>query len=230
MCFFCKGKEEIIITASFQLLSKFAGSQIHRMKKFYLEIVVFVSGAVVMAFEIIGSRMLGPYVGTSITVWSAIIGVILMSLSLGYYFGGRYADRKPEFSLLAKIIIIAAVFIIFSTAIKDVLLKSLLNTIGNVKAVSLLSSLMLFSVPGFLLGMVSPFAARLKMNNLKTTGATVGNLYAISTVGSITGTFLAGFYLIPAFAVSHILYILSASLIVFAGGLFFVYKPKTELN
>jgi len=77
------------------------------MKKFYLEIVVFVSGAVVMAYEIIGSRMLGPYVGTSITVWSAIIGVILMSLSLGYYLGGRLADRKPEFSLLAKIIIAA---------------------------------------------------------------------------------------------------------------------------
>jgi predicted membrane-bound spermidine synthase len=196
------------------------------MKKFYLEIVVFVSGAVVMAYEIIGSRMLGPYVGTSITVWSAIIGVILMSLSLGYYLGGRLADRKPEFSLLAKIIIAAAVFIILSTAIKDVLLTSLLEFINNVKAVSVLASLILFSVPGFLLGMVSPFAARLKISSLKTTGATVGNLYAISTVGSITGTFLAGFYLIPTFAVSHILYLLSTSLILFGTGLFFVYKPQ----
>jgi predicted membrane-bound spermidine synthase len=200
------------------------------MKKFYLEIVVFVSGAVVMAYEIIGSRMLGPYVGTSITVWSAIIGVILMSLSLGYYLGGRLADRKPEFALLAKIIIVAAIFIIISTAIKDSLLTSLLDVVNNVRAVSLLASLILFSVPGFLLGMVSPFAARLKINNLKTTGATVGNLYAISTVGSITGTFMAGFYLIPTFAVSQILYILSASLIIFASGLFFIYKPQAISN
>ncbi len=200
------------------------------MKKFYLEVVVFVSGAVVMAYEIIGSRMLGPYVGTSIQVWSSIIGVILMSLSLGYYFGGRYADKKPEFSLLAKIIIAAAVFIIISTATKDVLLKSMLDVVKNVNFISLTASLILFSVPGFLLGMVSPFAARLKMKSLKTTGATVGNLYAISTVGSITGTFMAGFYLIPSFAVSHILYILSASLIIFATGLFFIYKPQAELN
>ena len=174
--------------------------------------------------------MLGPYVGTSITVWSAIIGVILMSLSLGYYLGGRLADRKPEFALLAKIIIVAAIFIIISTAIKDSLLTSLLDIVNNVRAVSLLASLILFSVPGFLLGMVSPFAARLKINNLKTTGATVGNLYAISTVGSITGTFMAGFYLIPTFAVSQILYILSASLIIFASGLFFIYKPQAISN
>jgi len=196
------------------------------MKKFYLEIVVFVSGAVVMAYEIIGSRMLGPYVGTSISVWSAIIGVILMSLSLGYYLGGRLADKKPQYTLLGKIIILAAIFIILSTAIKDILLSNLLIIINNVNVVSLIASMLLFSIPGFLLGMVSPFAARLKINSLKTTGATVGNLYAISTVGSITGTFMAGFYLIPSFAVSHILYILSASLIVFATGLFFLYKSQ----
>ncbi len=170
--------------------------------------------------------MLGPYVGTSITVWSAIIGVILMSLSLGYYLGGRLADRKPYFALLGKIILTAAVFIILSTAVKDVLLRSLLSLINNINAVSLIASLLLFSVPGFFLGMVSPFAARLKIKSLKTTGATVGNLYAISTVGSITGTFMAGFYLIPAFAVSHILYLLSITLVVFAAGLFLIYKPQ----
>jgi predicted membrane-bound spermidine synthase len=198
------------------------------MRKFFLEIIVFICGAVVMAFEIIGSRMLGPYVGTSIFVWTGIIGVILLCLSLGYYFGGKIADRKPEFKLLAMIILFAGLFIGISTLIKDGLLSMLLNVFSNVKLISLLASFTLFSIPSVLLGMVSPFAARLKIKTLDKSGSAVGNLYAISTLGSITGTFLAGFYLIPSFGVTSILYLLAIILVLSALLLYFIYRNNTQ--
>jgi MFS family permease len=196
------------------------------VKKIYLEIVVFLCGAVVMAFEIIGSRMLGPYVGTSYVVWSAIIGIILLSLSLGYFTGGRLADRKPIPDLLSLIIFTAGLFILGTALIKDILLTFLLNTVESVKLVSVLSSALLFVPAAFLLGMVSPFAARLKMRSVEYSGRTVGNLYALSTMGSIAGVFLAGFYLIPAFRITTIL-CLFAALLVLVSLLVISVRPKT---
>lgn len=183
------------------------------MKKYTLEIIVFICGAVVMAYEIIGSRMLGPYVGTSMFVWTSIIGVILLSLSLGYMWGGRIADQKPRADILSMYILIAGLFIILSTFVKDLLLDFLLNSIDNVKAVSIIASLLLFTIPSVLLGMVSPFAARIKMKSVEKSGKTVGNLYAISTVGSIIGVFMAGFYFIPTFKITNILLLLAIVLI-----------------
>ncbi len=183
------------------------------MKKFFLEIVVFICGAVVMAFEIIGSRMLGPYVGTSMVVWTSIIGVILLSLSIGYYWGGRIADKLPRADILSLIIFISALFMIFSTFLKDEILQLLIRWIDNIKIVTVIASLILFTAPSVMLGMVSPYAARIKMKSVEKSGSTVGNLYAISTVGSILGIFLAGFYLIPTFKITNILLLLSIALI-----------------
>jgi predicted membrane-bound spermidine synthase len=199
------------------------------MKRFFLEIVVFICGAVVMAFEIVGSRMLGPYVGTSMMVWSSIIGIILLSLSMGYYFGGKFADKNPNYKYLALIIGISAILILISTLFKDIILSGLFNLSQNVKLVSVLASLLLFTLPAFGLGMVSPFAARLKMKDIKTSGATVGYLYSLSTMGSITGTFLAGFYLIPTFRITNILLLLALVLVLSAFGLFLVYRNKENI-
>ena len=203
------------------------------MKKIYLEVVVFICGAVVMAYEIIGSRILGPYVGTSMFVWTAIIGIILFSLSLGYYLGGKQADRKPQFSWLSVIIAMSGVFILLSLFFRESVLNFLLNSVNSIQVVSVLASLILFSIPAFFLGMVSPYAARLKIKTIATSGATVGYLYALSTLGSITGTFLAGFFLIPGFRLTTILLILSVTLIIFAVGLYFIYRstePKKISN
>lgn len=194
------------------------------MKKYFLEIVVFLCGAVVMAFEIIGSRMLGPYIGTSMLVWTSIIGVILLSLSVGYYWGGRIADRLPRADILSFIIFVSALFIIFSTFLKDDILKLLLNLISNIKIVSVLASLILFTIPSVLLGMVSPYAARIKMKSIEKSGSTVGNLYAISTIGSILGVFLAGFYLIPNYKITNILFLLAIVLIAVSLFLNIIYR------
>lgn len=205
------------------------------MKKYTLEIIVFICGAVVMAYEIVGSRMLGPYVGTSMFVWTSIIGVILLSLSLGYMWGGRIADQKPRADFLSMYIFIAGLFIVLSIFVKDLLLDFLLNSIDNVKIVSIIASLLLFTIPSVLLGMVSPFAARIKLKSIEKSGSTVGNLYAISTVGSIIGVFLAGFYFIPTFKITNILLLLAIVLIATSLYLNGMYRleikslPKNEL-
>lgn len=183
------------------------------MKKFTLEIVAFFCGAVVMAFEIVGSRMLGPYVGTSMFAWTSIIGVILLSLSVGYFWGGRIADMRPRADILSLFIFISALFIIITLVVKEYVLEILLRSIDNIHIVSVIASLVLFAIPSILLGMVSPFAVRIKMKSLEKSGSTIGNLYAISTVGSIVGVFLAGFFLIPTLKITNILMLLAIVLI-----------------
>ncbi|MFH1187440.1 MAG: fused MFS/spermidine synthase [bacterium] len=180
--------------------------------KYNLEISVFICGAIVMIFELVGSRILGPYFGTSIFVWTSLIGIILGSLSLGYFIGGKISDSAPRADALSLIIFLSAIFIIFTTFSKDCLLVFLLKNILDTRASSTVASLILFSPASILLGMVSPYAAKLKLNNLSASGSTIGNLYAISTLGSITGTFLSGFYLIPHFGTNKLLIILFTTL------------------
>ncbi len=188
-----------------------------------LEIVVFVCGACVMILELVGARLLAPYLGTSIYVWASLIGIILGALSLGYWLGGRLADRKPEYVYLAEIILISAVYIGLIPLFKDEILR--LSALGGIKAGSIMAASFLFIVPSVLLGMVSPYALRLKIKSLKTSGNTVGNLYALSTLGSISGTFLAGFYLIPSFQLTDILFGIGVVLVFVA----FLAHPKKLL-
>lgn len=185
-----------------------------KIYKYILEAAVFVCGAVVMIFELVGSRVLGPYFGTSIFVWTGLIGIILGSLSLGYYLGGKIADKNPSFNNLSLIIFLSSIFIGLAIIIKDPLLLILQNNFTGINIGSILASLILFLPTSVLLGMVSPYAAKLKIDNLSTSGSTVGNLYAISTAGSIAGTFLSGFYLIPRFGTNKLLIMIAITLII----------------
>jgi len=177
-----------------------------------LEISVFLCGAVVMVIELTGSRVLAPYLGTSLVVWTSLIGIILASLSLGYWWGGRVADRRPEARLLGQIILLAA----FSTAAialtKSLVLGFFQAQGAGLHTSALWSTLLLFSPPSVLLGMVAPFAVRLTLADTQTSGRTAGNLYAISTIGSIVGTFLAGFVLIAWLGSTNILLLMAAVL------------------
>ncbi len=183
-----------------------------------LELIVFLCGAVVMVFELTGSRILAPYLGNSIYVWSSLIGVILGSLSLGYWYGGRLADKKADYKTFSTIIFISALFLLLMNLLKDPFLNFVVKVSDknsfNLRWTSLIVVFLLFSVPSILLGMVSPYAVKLKLKDLKTTGRAVGNLYAISTLGSIFGTFLAGFVFIPLLGSTKILYLMVIVLIV----------------
>ncbi len=183
-------------------------------KKSILEITVFICGALVMIFEIIGSRILSPFIGTSTYIWTSLIGVILASLSLGYWLGGRLADRRPDVKVLASVIFIAGGLISLTVLIKDVLLSMIAAASISIELKAVVASLLLFAPASVCLGFVTPFAVRLKMTSVENTGRTVGRLYALSTIGSIAGTFAAGFLLIPFVGSVRTLYLVAGSLII----------------
>ncbi len=183
------------------------------MKKYILEIIVFICGAMVMIFELAGSRVLAPYFGTSLIVWTSLIGVILGSLSLGYWLGGKIADKKADYGIFSFLIFFSGLLIAVITVFKTPILIFLQGSIGDIRISGTIASLLLFSPGSIFLGMISPYAIRLKLETIDTSGATVGRLYAISTVGSIVGTFLAGFYLIPFLGTTAIFYFIAFILI-----------------
>jgi spermidine synthase len=183
-----------------------------RLGSFALSAAVFLCGAVVMIYEIIGSRLLSPYIGGSIYIWTSLIGVILGSLSVGYWLGGRIADRGCKVRVLASIIFGAAALIALTTLIKDVFLSAVSGTAIALEIKAVSASLILFAPASILLGMVTPYAIKLKMSSLDESGRTVGDLFALSTIGSIVGTFAAGFFLVPFVGSVRTLYLITAIL------------------
>lgn len=193
------------------------------MKKYILELIVFVCGANLMIFELVGSRLLAPYVGGGIFVWSSIIGVILGSLSMGYWLGGKMVDKKATNRNLSIIIIFLALSVGTTVFYKDGVLM-LISSLFNIKLGSIIASIILFSSSSVLFGIISPYATGLKLSESRKIGSTVGILYAISTCGSIFGTFLAGFFLIPQMGSVNILILISTSLFILAIISFFENK------
>ncbi|ADW18988.1 Spermine synthase [Desulfobulbus propionicus DSM 2032] len=177
-----------------------------------LHCCIFLCGAALMIIELTGSRILAPFLGTSLVVWTSLIGIILASLSFGAWWGGVLADRSPRPNLLGRIVLMAA----WSTAAiglsKSWILEFLQGT-GNLHAVAITATVALFAPAAILLGMVPPFAVRLCLHDTDHTGRTAGSLYALSTIGSIVGTFLAGFVLIAWVGSTAILFITAAFLV-----------------
>ena len=166
-----------------------------------LAAVVFTAGAGTLATEIAASRLLAPYFGSSTIVWANIIGLILLYLSIGYWLGGKVADRRPDPHLLGKMIVVAALAVAVTPFVSRPILELALRGLDAVSVGAVVGSffaaLALFAVPVTLLGAVSPFAIRLALGDVGEAGTVAGQLYAISTVGSIVGTFLSAIVTIP---------------------------------
>jgi len=171
-----------------------------------LRFYVFVAGAAVMALEIVGSRLLAPLYGDSVYVWGSLIGVVMAALALGYYLGGRLADRGPRLQVFLEIILAAGVFTMLipmtAPAVFEVVFYSGLGD----RYGPLLASILILSIPTTLLGMVSPYAIRLAVKTLINVGEVSGGIYSISTAGSIFGTFFTVFFLVPEFGVRQIVF------------------------
>lgn len=180
-------------------------------------VLVFVSGAILMSLEIVGSRVLAPFFGNSIYVWGSLIGVFLGALSLGYYLGGVAADRRPRLAFLASWLALAGLITFAIPNLSESIGTAFVRLQLGPRLGSLLASLALFFVPGVLMGMVSPFAIKLKAAGYEGLGRTAGNLYALSTAGSIIGTLVTSFFLIPAAGVSELVRWLGLGLIGLAG-------------
>ena len=162
-----------------------------------------------MMLELTGSRILAPFVGTSTFIWTSLIGVILGSLSLGYYHGGQKADKDPTTKRLAQLLFMAGLAIGIVAAINQTILSIVNQYFSSLRWSASVSACLLFGPPAYLLGMVSPQAVRIRMNDVSTAGSTIGRLYALSSLGSIVGTFLVGFYLMGWVGSRNILFILS---------------------
>lgn len=177
-----------------------------------LGLVSFLCGCMVMVLEMTGSRMLAPYLGTSVIVWTSLIGIVLASLSVGYWFGGIIADHCPKPELLARIVFAAAIVVAVIGGGYTFILDPLSSGNINLYLAAVLASVVLFSIPAALLGTVSPFIAKLAVSDVGSTGTIVGRLYALSSIGSILGTFLGGFVLIAIFKTGTILFLIAVVL------------------
>ncbi|MEO8897727.1 MAG: fused MFS/spermidine synthase [Candidatus Dormibacter sp.] len=181
-----------------------------------LPAVVFAAGAGSLATEICASRLLAPFFGNTTVVWANVIGLILVYLSVGYWLGGRVADRHPSPRVLGGILLVAAAAITVLPFIAHPFLQLALQGFNalsiGVVAGSFFATLLLFSVPVSLLGMVSPFAVRLAVRDVRTAGSVSGRLSSLATLGAIVGTFVPALVLIPAIGTQRTL--LGAALLV----------------
>ena len=183
----------------------------------FLGPIVFLGGFTSIGIELAASRLIAPYFGGSTFIWANLIGVTLAFLSLGYYLGGRIADRWPDPRLLYLTTAVAAVTIGLIPLLARPILRASLRAFDgfDVGAFygSLIAVLLLFAVPLTLLGFVTPFAIRLRLSQVATAGNTAGRVYALSTVGSIAGSFLPVIVFIPLIGTARTFLLLSLALL-----------------
>ncbi len=175
------------------------------MKSVRLELSVFIAGFAVMVVEICGERLLAPYLGDTLFSWTGAIAVVLGALSIGYYLGGRMASLYSNLRILAIFLFAAGFFIAITPLLSEWVLPASLSI--GFEYGPLIASMALFAVPNIFLGMVAPYAVKLKVKGLKMVGERAGNLYAIATVGSIVGALASGYYLIPYIGLIQSFYI-----------------------
>ncbi|MEK7817143.1 MAG: fused MFS/spermidine synthase [Actinomycetota bacterium] len=171
------------------------------MRRPLLYLLVFAAGMTTMATEMSASRLLAPFFGNSLFIWANLIGLILIYLTAGYWLGGKLADRRPEAKLLCSLTLAAAVMIAIlpfaSRPVMSLAVKGLEQISAGAFLGSFAVTVLLFAAPVTILGMVPPFAIRLRLTGVETAGNVAGSLYALSTAGSILGTFLPVLLLIP---------------------------------
>src|SRR3989344_8025256 len=183
------------------------------LKNYALPFSVFITGACVLIIEITATRVLSPFYGNTIFTVSSVISVILAALSAGYYFGGRTADKSPSFFWFFNIILLSGLVLLALHSI-GVFVLPVLGSALSLSQGPLVSSLLLFFLPAFLLGMLSPYAVKLQSVNFpeQGIGTVSGKIFFWSTLGSIAGSLSAGFFLIPNFGISQIIIATGAAL------------------
>ncbi|HET6515661.1 MAG TPA: fused MFS/spermidine synthase [Thermodesulfovibrionales bacterium] len=171
----------------------------------YIYILAFFSGMCIMAIELSASRLMAPFFGTSTFVWTNVIGIIMVALSIGYLVGGKLADRRPNLEILLKILLAACAFLITIPFAAPSVVGGIMSVLRHSKSSftfiffgSLASITLLFSLPILLMGMTSPFLIRIVASR-EDVGNSAGHIFGISTIGSIVGTFLPILVFIPTF-------------------------------
>jgi predicted membrane-bound spermidine synthase len=166
-----------------------------------LYLVVFCVGVSTLGAEIAAARLLAPFFGDSTIVWANTIATVLVALSIGYWVGGTIADRRPTMEALSRWVLIGAGLVALIPLVAQPFLSISVEAFDNIEvgaaAGSLVGVLALVAVPVLVLGAVAPWAIRLRVTSTDDAGKTAGRLYALSTLGSLVGTFAASLLLIP---------------------------------
>ncbi len=176
-----------------------------RRSSLAIGVAVFIAGGALLGLEIASSRVLAPFFGNSLYVWGALIGIVLAGLSTGYWLGGIVADRWPTPRLLVGLLGTGALLVLAIPFIDGWVLDRVVDWDPGPRLNPLVATILLFGVQSVVLGTVSPVAVRLKARSLENLGRTAGRLFAISTAGSIAGTFLTSFWLIPELGTDQVL-------------------------
>ncbi|HSB18656.1 MAG TPA: fused MFS/spermidine synthase [Anaeromyxobacteraceae bacterium] len=193
----------------------------------FLMATSFVCGAMVMVVEVLGSRVIGPYFGVSLFVWTALITVTLVGLAAGYAVGGWLSDRRPSADWLYGLISLAGACVLAIPYVKSPILQASLAL--GLRGGSLAAAAAIFFPSLFLLGCVSPYIVKIAAREIRSIGRVVGALYAISTLGSFLGTVLTGFVLIAAFGVGRIFQVVGVLLLGLGGTYFAVFRRRLWL-
>lgn len=157
------------------------------------ELIAFVTGFVLMAYELIASRLLAPSIGSSTYVWTSVIGVMIAALALGYAFGGWLADKRVAVQDVAYILLLSAIMMAASLLMYDSVTGLITMLISDARLQGVVAAATLFMPTTFLLGVASPYLARLRVKSVATAGRSVASLSALNSLGGISGTFVTGF-------------------------------------
>jgi hypothetical protein len=187
------------------------------MRTLLCQLVAFWSGFFVMGVELLGGRILASNFGSSVYVWGALITVFMLALSLGYLAGGRWSQHRPSLRRLGLLLAVAAVTALPVLPLSGKVLEDLAINIPDPRFGSLSAAALLFFIPTFFSGMVSPYCVRLLVESKEASGRRAGQLYFVSTFGSAAGTILTSFYFVKWFEINHILFGLIAISAVLAG-------------
>jgi len=196
------------------------------LNRVWLYCTVFLTGAAVMVIELLGTRLIAPFYGASLYVWTSVISVTLIALALGYYVGGRWADRARKTGLALIIALSGILTLLIPWLTAPVLLAT--DAMGLRMGV-FISTLVLFSPSLIMLGMIGPFAVKLATASLDGVGAGTGSIYAVSTVGSVIGTLFLGFYLFPQVGSREIFIGLGIALLILAAGVAYFERKRISL-
>lgn len=196
----------------------------------YLLFTVFISGMTTLGVELSAGRLMDPFFGNSLVIWASIIGLMLLYLTVGYFVGGRWADRDPRQSTLFQITAWGAFLVGLVPFVATPVLRWSVQGFANydvgILAGSLIGVLVLFSLPITLLGTVSPFAIRLALSDVEHGGHTAGSIYGLSTLGSLLGTFLPVLVLIPTLGTRLTFFTFSIVLLTISLGGLFLTRPR----
>lgn len=184
----------------------------------------FLNGFVIMTIELLGGRVLSPYFGTSVYVWGSIITIFMLSLSLGYLWGGRLSSRNPDPRVYASFFGLSALLSLPVIFFSEWTMTQVFLAIEDPRYGSLIAASALYFLPICLMGMVSPYSIRLLVSSEEHSGRMAGLLYFVSTLGSALGTLLTSFYFVLWFEIDTIMWGAIGALLLCGASVMLVYR------